>query len=126
MPFLFCDIMNTCNYASRNDKSFWLSTEAPVPMMPVNNRGIEPYISRCTVCESTAKPLAIHSQTMEVPQCPRGWASLWDGYSFAMVSPAAYPCTLCSCARTALPEGCCQDYALQLPCCGEQRPVVIE
>lgn len=46
MPFLFCDFNNVCNYASRNDKSYWLSTTAPIPMMPVNEQGIEPYISR--------------------------------------------------------------------------------
>lgn len=34
MPFLFCDINDVCNYASRNDKSYWLSTNGPIPMMP--------------------------------------------------------------------------------------------
>lgn len=46
MPFLFCDFNNVCNYASRNDKSYWLSTTAPIPMMPVNEAEIEPHISR--------------------------------------------------------------------------------
>lgn len=46
MPFLFCDFNNVCNYASRNDKSYWLSTTAPIPMMPVNEQEIQPYISR--------------------------------------------------------------------------------
>nr|KAG5693532.1 hypothetical protein BaRGS_019858 [Batillaria attramentaria] len=35
MPFLFCNMNNVCNYASRNDRSYWLSTNAPIPMMPV-------------------------------------------------------------------------------------------
>ena len=46
MPFLFCDVNNVCNYASRNDKSYWLSTNAPIPMMPVSEAAIRPYISR--------------------------------------------------------------------------------
>ena len=48
MPFLFCDVNNVCNYASRNDKSYWLSTNAPIPMMPVTDAAIRPYISRYT------------------------------------------------------------------------------
>lgn len=46
MPFLFCDINNVCNYASRTDKSYWLSTNEPLPMMPVEGLEIEKYISR--------------------------------------------------------------------------------
>lgn len=84
MPFLFCDFNNNCNYASRNDKSYWLSTNAAIPMMPVANIAIREYISRCVVCETTANILAIHSQDMNIPDCPRGWESLWIGYSFAM------------------------------------------
>ena len=29
--------------------------------------------------------MAVHSQDMNIPNCPRGWESLWLGYSFAMV-----------------------------------------
>ena len=46
MPFLFCDFNDVCHYASRNDKSYWLSTNAPIPMMPVANFAIKEYISR--------------------------------------------------------------------------------
>jgi hypothetical protein len=46
MPFLFCDFNNVCNYASRNDKSYWLSTNAAIPMMPVADVAIKDYISR--------------------------------------------------------------------------------
>lgn len=84
MPFLFCDFNNVCNYASRNDKSYWLSTSEAIPMMPVNEREIEPYISRCAVCEAPANVIAVHSQTIQIPNCPAGWSSLWIGYSFAM------------------------------------------
>lgn len=46
MPFLFCDTNNVCNYASRNDKTFWLSTNEAIPMMPVEHRDIAKHISR--------------------------------------------------------------------------------
>lgn len=86
MPFVFCDFNDVCNYASRNDKSYWLSTTAPIPMMPIAGQEITPYISRCIVCDVPSNAIAIHSQSSEVPECPRGWRSLWIGYSFAMVS----------------------------------------
>lgn len=86
MPFVFCDFNEVCNYASRNDKSYWLSTTAPIPMMPISGQEITQYISRCVVCDVPSNAIAIHSQTTEVPECPRGWRGLWIGYSFAMVS----------------------------------------
>lgn len=86
MPFLFCDFNNVCNYASRNDKSYWLSTNAPMPMMPVAQDDIAPYISRCAVCDSPSNVIAVHSQTLQLPDCPAGWEYLWIGYSFAMVT----------------------------------------
>jgi integrin beta 8 len=55
-------------------------------MMPVLEQEIIPYISRCSVCDAPANVIAVHSQTIQIPQCPRGWNSLWIGYSFAMVS----------------------------------------
>lgn len=88
MPFLFCNLNNVCNYASRNDKSYWLSTNAPIPMMPVGERDIVPYISRCVVCDVPANIIAVHSQTLQIPPCPRNWRSMWIGYSFAMHTAA--------------------------------------
>ena len=29
--------------------------------------------------------VAVHSQTMRIPDCPIGWSGLWIGYSFMMV-----------------------------------------
>ena len=46
MPFLFCDVNNVCHYANRNDRSYWLSTNRPIPMMPVEEAQIEEHISR--------------------------------------------------------------------------------
>lgn len=86
MPFLFCDFNNVCNYASRNDRSYWLSTSAPIPMMPVEESAIRQYISRCVVCEAPANVIAVHSQSLSLPECPGGWSGLWIGYSFVMVS----------------------------------------
>lgn len=85
MPFVFCDFNSVCNYASRNDKSYWLSTNEPIPMMPVEERQIQPYISRCAVCDVPSNVIAVHSQTNQVPACPNGWQEMWTGYSFAMV-----------------------------------------
>nr|BAM17848.1 collagen type IV [Papilio xuthus] len=84
MPFLFCDLNDVCNYASRNDRSYWLSTGQPIPMMPVEGNEIMRYISRCVVCEVPANVIAVHSQTLDIPSCPAGWRELWIGYSFVM------------------------------------------
>lgn len=88
MPFMFCDFNNVCNYASRNDKSYWLSTNDPIPMMPVADSAIRPYISRCVVCEAPANVIAVHSQALSIPDCPNGWSGLWIGYSFVMHTAA--------------------------------------
>ncbi|XP_013925870.1 PREDICTED: collagen alpha-6(IV) chain-like, partial [Thamnophis sirtalis] len=84
MPFIYCNINEVCYYASRNDKSYWLSTTAPIPMMPVSSYQIAQYISRCSVCEAPSQAVAVHSQDITIPQCPEGWRSLWIGYSFLM------------------------------------------
>ena len=43
------------------------------------------YSFRCAVCETQSNVMAIHSQDMNIPNCPNGWKGLWMGYSFAMV-----------------------------------------
>lgn len=90
MPFLFCNINNVCNFASRNDYSYWLSTPEPMPMSmaPISGDNIRPFISRCAVCEAPAMVMAVHSQTIQIPPCPNGWSSLWIGYSFVMHTSA--------------------------------------
>uniref|UniRef100_A0A3B3XK41 Collagen IV NC1 domain-containing protein n=1 Tax=Poecilia mexicana TaxID=48701 RepID=A0A3B3XK41_9TELE len=88
IPFLYCNPSETCYYASRNDKSFWLSTTAPIPMMPVAEEQIRPYVSRCSVCEAPSQAVAVHSQDLTIPTCPPGWRSLWIGYSFLMHTAA--------------------------------------
>uniref|UniRef100_A0A8C4QYM4 Collagen IV NC1 domain-containing protein n=1 Tax=Eptatretus burgeri TaxID=7764 RepID=A0A8C4QYM4_EPTBU len=88
MPFVYCNVNEVCNYASRNDKSYWLSTNAPIPMMPVAEDAIQAYISRCTVCEAPSVAIAMHSQSRSIPPCPRGYRSLWIGYSFLMHTAA--------------------------------------
>lgn len=68
-------------------------------------------ISRCVVCEAPSVVIAVHSQTLQIPDCPNGWVSLWIGFSFIMVS-AVFPvyyfqaftphllCLLIQCANT--------------------------
>lgn len=90
MPFMFCNINNVCNFASRNDYSYWLSTPEPMPMSmaPITGESIKPYISRCAVCEVPAMVIAVHSQTIQIPSCPASWEALWIGYSFMMHTSA--------------------------------------
>lgn len=88
IPFLYCSPNEVCYYASRNDKSYWLSTTASIPMMPVAEGQIQPYISRCSVCEAPSQAVAVHSQDTSIPACPPGWRSLWIGYSFLMHTAA--------------------------------------
>ena len=89
MPFLFCNIKNVCNVASRNDYSYWLSTTEPIPMMPVQEAQVRPFIGRCAVCETPSHVIALHSQSVNVPSCPQNWDPLWQGYSFLMVSSSS-------------------------------------
>ena len=88
MPYLFCNLNEVCDYASRNDYSYWLSTTEPMPMMmtPIKGPDMEKYISKCAVCETPTKVITMHSQTINVPECPENWSFLWAGYSFIMVS----------------------------------------
>ncbi|XP_056149885.1 collagen alpha-2(IV) chain-like [Lampris incognitus] len=83
MPFSYCNT-GACHYSSRNDKSYWLSTTAPIPMMPFSGQEIISHVSRCVVCETLSPAVAVHSQHYTAPQCPPGWRSLWTGYSFLM------------------------------------------
>lgn len=52
--------------------------------------------NRCSVCQSTANTIAIHSQTTQTPECPQGWFSLWTGYSFAMVGLEIFLVLVCN------------------------------
>lgn len=89
LPFAYCNIHQVCHYARRNDRSYWLASPAPLPMAPLSEEHVRPYISRCAVCEAPAQAVALHSQDQSIPPCPRAWRSLWTGYSFLMVSPCA-------------------------------------
>merc|ERR1711972_1103992 len=87
MPFIFCNLNQQCNVASRNDYSYWLSTSEPMPQTMENIRGadLERYISRCVVCEAPTELIAVHSQDEETPDCPANWESInWTGFSFVM------------------------------------------
>lgn len=114
LPFAYCNIHQVCHYGRRNDRSYWLASAAPLPVTPLAEEAIRPYISRCAVCEAPAPAVALHSQDQSIPPCPRTWRSLWIGYSFLMVSPRQSPraCPfhpgfpeLCHTGQTALGHG---------------------
>ncbi|XP_065267485.1 collagen alpha-3(IV) chain-like [Emys orbicularis] len=109
MPFLFCNTNDVCSFASRNDYSYWLSTAAPMPedMAPISGRALQPYISRCIVCEGPAVVIAVHSQTTAVPLCPQGWISLWKGFSFVMYTSAG---SEASGQALASPGSCLEEF----------------
>lgn len=47
MPFLFCNTQGTCRYASRNDYSYWLSTDELMPDSDlIKAESLGTYISR--------------------------------------------------------------------------------
>lgn len=48
MPYLFCNLNDVCDYAQRNDYSYWLSTTEPMPAMmtPIPALEVARYISR--------------------------------------------------------------------------------
>ena len=85
MPYLFCNVYDQCHYASRNDYSYWLTTDISMPMMPISAPGVEPSSRRCAVCEAPGPVVATHSQSTEIPDCLAGWQPIWTGFSFLMV-----------------------------------------
>lgn len=62
----------------------------PMSMTPIPSRELEKYISRCAVCETTTRLIALHSQSMEIPDCPQGWEEAWIGYSYYMQTSDAH------------------------------------
>jgi len=85
MPFMYCNVDNNCRVASRNDYSYWLSTPKQIESKDnLRGKDVEPFISRCAVCEAPSVAIAVHSQDDHIPDCPDGWGSLWIGYSFVM------------------------------------------
>uniref|UniRef100_A0A3B3UPD1 Collagen IV NC1 domain-containing protein n=1 Tax=Poecilia latipinna TaxID=48699 RepID=A0A3B3UPD1_9TELE len=84
-PFLICEVGEECRYAERNDYSYWLSNIRSPPNQTSVPPGSGVFLGfRCSVCESEANVIAIHSQTSAVPPCPADWQSLWTGFSFVM------------------------------------------
>ncbi|CAB1325801.1 unnamed protein product [Coregonus sp. 'balchen'] len=67
MPISYCNT-GTCDHASRNDKSYWLSTTAAMPVMPVSGRDILAHISSCAVCETPSKPRSHRPQLSPPPR----------------------------------------------------------
>jgi len=64
--------------------SYWLASNISSVRLSVND--MYRAISRCSVCLLTSNVLTIHSLKHELPNCPIGWNTLWNGYSFIGVS----------------------------------------
>lgn len=91
MPYLFCEQPQNedenCRFAARNDYSYWLNTDLQHEgREAIRGNRIKEFISRCAVCQTDKPVIAVHSQSIEIPACPRDWETMWIGYSFAMVS----------------------------------------
>ncbi|CAH8453622.1 unnamed protein product [Heterobilharzia americana] len=88
MPFFQCLRDGSCQLGVRADRSYWLATTEPLPMMPLDVSEVRRRVARCVVCEAPTQPYAFHAQANQLQEvnCPDGWARLWDGYSFVMHS----------------------------------------
>ena len=71
-----------------NCDSSWSWTRSPICSNSDTYLNISVTLSRCSVCETPTRSLAIHSQSMDIPKCPENWQELWIGYSFIMVGVA--------------------------------------
>ena len=89
MPFLFCDFNDVCNYASRNDRSYWLSTNEPIPMMPVAEHAIPEFISRWGQGHSTLE--------LSINFCEVSFDSSTQHPTYIMITEP--PCAGAWCAR---------------------------
>lgn len=84
IPALSCEVNGDCDYALRNDRSYWLSTTTVTAA--IEEHETEKLISRCVVCEVPRTVITLHSQAVDIPDCPTGWTPLWYGYSLFAVS----------------------------------------
>lgn len=92
MPFFQCLRDGTCQLGVRADRSYWLATTEPLPMMPLDVVEVRRRVARCVICEAPTQPYAFHAQGNQLHDvyCPNGWSELWNGYSFVMVSCYGY------------------------------------
>ena len=98
LPFVMCQgrgDQGTCNYAFRNEYSYWLSTMNDTMYGEVPMDETEDFISRCAVCKVNAAVVTVHSMTDSLPNCPDEWLTLWEGYSYLMVSLLTHVNTHC-------------------------------
>ncbi len=81
LPFFECNGSSSCEYDTLGDYSMWLTSERYVNEGAVTVDMVSK-ISRCVVCDGAKKILVKHSYTNSIPECPSGWESIWEGYSF--------------------------------------------
>lgn len=87
MPFFQCLRDGSCQLGVRADRSYWLATTEPLPMMPLDVSAVRQRVARCVICEAPTQAYAFHSQTSNLDDvhCPENWIELWNGFSFFMV-----------------------------------------
>lgn len=80
MPFLFCNINNVCNFASRNDYSYWLTSPEPMPMSmaPVTGQSIKPFISRFVLFCDQNRSLSSFARTVRSRVCSSQMCGVWS------------------------------------------------
>ena len=73
---------------SVSDYSYWLASYPPNNDLKVEVQAKDShnFVSRCSVCDFRTTVLTVHSQSVEEPDCPPQWKSLWSGYSYLSVS----------------------------------------
>lgn len=69
----------------RDCTSYWLASNISSVKLSMRDHTSHA-ISRCSICLLTANIITVHSLKHELPNCPIGWNTLWDGYSFISVS----------------------------------------
>ena len=65
-----CDDQGTCNYAFRNENSYWLSTMNDIMYGEVPMDETEDFISRCVVCKINVAVVTVHSMADLLLNCP--------------------------------------------------------
>ena len=70
------------------DSNYWLASYSPNVDLEVEVQAKDShnFVSRCSVCDFRTTVLTVHSRSIDEPDCPPQWKSLWSGYSYLSVS----------------------------------------
>ncbi len=76
----FAQVMTLSNlHYHTQPTTYWHGAEDVDPAG--GQKGAE-LVGRCSICELERTLLTLHSQTTQLPVCPSGWSSLWEGFSY--------------------------------------------